>query len=62
MHLIFFETVVVAITVKDEVLLALFDGALDDFTNSRCVALCQCEKETAVALTQSLRSILKTQV
>lgn len=58
MNLIVFETAVIALTVDDGVLIALFDGA---FTNSRCVALLSCTRETAEALTQGLRSIDKPQ-
>jgi hypothetical protein len=61
MDLILFETAVIAITVDDDVLIALFDGDIGSITNSRCVALLSCQKETAASLTQSLGSALKPQ-
>jgi hypothetical protein len=63
MQLIFFETALVSITAEGRVLIALFDGSMiDTITKPSCVALLQCEKETSAALTQSLCSILKTQI
>jgi hypothetical protein len=46
MHLIFFETALVAIADDGRVLIALFDGSLlDTATKSSCVALCHAKEK-----------------
>lgn len=59
MEMIFFETAVIGVSVNDIVVVAVLDGPI---TNSRCVALLSCEKETAAALSRALRSALKREL
>lgn len=58
MEVIGFKSALVTPTEDGSVVIALFNGPV---TNSSCVALLSCTKETAETLTQSLCSVLKTE-